>query len=161
MSDNQPTPHETLRAAGLRVTAPRVATLLQVAEHHHADFDTIRDGLRERLGTISTQAVYDVLRALTEADLLRRVEPAGAPPRYELQTGDNHHHLVCRRCGAMHDVPCAHGSAPCLDPIEGHGFDVLEAEVIYWGICPQCRRTPTPTGGSPRGRRPRSSTTTS
>ncbi len=130
-----------LRAARLRVTSPRLAVLRELRERPHADADQVRSGVRARLGTISTQAVYDVLHALTEARILRRVEPAGAPARYEIDVGDNHHHLVCRRCGLMLDVACSAGPAPCLEAREDHGFRIDEAEVIYWGTCPSCLST--------------------
>jgi Fur family transcriptional regulator, stress-responsive regulator len=129
---------ELLREAQLRVTAPRLAVLAEVAAHPHADAETIRAAVHERLGTVSTQAVYDVLHALTGAGLLRRIEPDGSPGRYELRRGDNHHHAVCRDCGAVADVPCAVGHAPCLTPSEDHGFVIDTAEVIYWGTCPSC-----------------------
>lgn len=128
-----------LRGASLRVTRPRVAVLDALADHPHADTDTIATAVRAGLGTVSTQAVYDVLRALTEAGLVRRIEPAGSPARFEMRVGDNHHHVVCRHCGAIADVDCAVGERPCLDPSEGHGFVIDEAEVTYWGTCPECR----------------------
>lgn len=128
-----------LRAAGLRVTGPRRAVLRAVEAHPHAQADVLVRSAREQLGRVSVQAVYDVLHALTDAHVLRRVEPAGSPARYELERGDNHHHLACRGCGHLVDVPCARGRAPCLDPAELHGFAVDEAEVLYWGLCPRCR----------------------
>ena len=130
---------EALRSRGLRVTAIRLAVLGAVADHPHATTDTILGDVRNRLGSASTQAVYDVLAALTQAGLLNRFEPAGHPARYERRVGDNHHHLVCRSCGEVTDVDCAVGHAPCLLPANDHGFVVEEAEVIYWGLCPQCR----------------------
>ena len=129
---------QLLRAHALRVTAPRVAVLGELSKRPHADVDAITRGARERLGTVSTQAVYDVLGALARAGLVRRFEPAGHPARYELELGDNHHHLVCRTCGGMVDVECAPGAAPCLDAADDHGFAIDEAEVIYWGTCPDC-----------------------
>ncbi|MFD1506829.1 transcriptional repressor [Georgenia yuyongxinii] len=129
---------ELLRQAGLRVTAPRLAVLAEVAEHPHADVETIRRGVLDRLGAVSTQAVYDVLHALTSAGILRRIEPEGSPGRYEMHRGDNHHHLVCRGCGRLEDVPCAVGAAPCLHASTDHGFVIDTAEVIYWGTCPSC-----------------------
>ncbi len=138
-----------LRDAGLRVTSPRVATLDVLARSPHRDADGVAREVRERLGTVSTQAVYDVLRALTTAALVRRIEPAGHPARYERRVGDNHHHVVCRACGSLDDVDCATGRAPCLDPVTVSGFVVDEAEVIYWGLCPSCQGSPhhrTPTG---------------
>ena len=131
---------ELLRAANLRVTAPRLAVLAEVEAHPHATAETIRQAVRDRLGTVSTQAVYDVLRALTDARILRRIEPDGSPGRFELYRGDNHHHVVCRGCGAINDVPCAVGAAPCLHASDDHGFAIEAAEVIYWGTCPDCQR---------------------
>ncbi|WP_435874074.1 Fur family transcriptional regulator [Nocardia fluminea] len=127
-----------LRAASLRVTAPRLAVLTAVHQHPHTDTDTILSRVRATLGTVSQQAVYDVLRALTSAGLLRRIQPMGTVARYETRVGDNHHHLVCRSCGVIVDVECAVGDAPCLSPFDGRGFVVDEAEVIYWGRCPDC-----------------------
>ncbi len=148
MSPPVPAPDQLLRAASLRVTAPRVAVLAELAERPHADVDTITHAVRERIGTVSTQAVYDVLRALTGAGLVRRIEPAGSPARYERQVGDNHHHVVCRGCGRLDDVACATGAAPCLEASTSHGFEIDEAEVIYWGICPDCRTTAVPAGAA-------------
>lgn len=129
---------DLLRASSLRVTKPRVAVLDAVEGHPHADADTILKAARIDLGTISTQAVYDVLRALAEAEIVRRIEPAGSPARYEIHTGDNHHHLVCRGCGRIVDVECAVGTRPCLEAADDHGFAIDEAEVTYWGTCPEC-----------------------
>ena len=129
---------EDLRARGLRVTRPRLAVIAALEHAPHADTDTVAELARTSLGAVSIQAVYDVLRALTDAGLVRRIEPAGSPARYELRIGDNHHHVVCRSCGAIADVDCAVGEAPCLDPSESHGFVVDEAEVTYWGLCPAC-----------------------
>lgn len=139
-------PATVLRGAGLRVTGPRVAALAELREAGHVDVDSLARRLRARLGRVSTQAVYDVLRVLTDAGLVRRIEPAGAPARYELDGGDNHHHLVCRGCGTLVDVPCATGIRPCLETeTTDHGFVVDEAEVIYWGLCPDCQASaPTP-----------------
>ncbi|WP_134766056.1 Fur family transcriptional regulator [Nocardioides sp. 1609] len=128
-----------LRATALRVTKPRVAVLAAVHEHPHADTDTVIGVVRAQLGEVSHQAVYDVLRALTTAGLVRRIQPSGSVSRYEARVGDNHHHVVCRACGAIADVDCAVGHAPCLDPADDHGFAVDEAEVIYWGTCASCR----------------------
>ena len=128
-----------LRHASLRVTRPRVAVLSALVERPHADADTVATEVRREIGSVSTQAVYDVLRALTDAGLVRRFEPAGSSARYEVRTGDNHHHLVCRACGAITDVDCAVGDAPCLVAEDDHGFLVDEAEVTYWGLCPDCR----------------------
>lgn len=130
-----------LRAAGLRVTAPRVAVLGAVAAHPHSDADEIAVAVRSELGSVSTQAVYDVLKACVGAGLLRRIEPAGSPARYETRIGDNHHHLVCRNCGAVTDTDCVVGAVPCLVPSDDHGFAVDEAEVTFWGLCPDCRES--------------------
>ena len=127
-----------IRAARLRVTRPRVAVLTAVHEHPHADTATILEASRAKLGEVSHQAVYDVLQALTDSGLVRRIQPSRSPARYEARVADNHHHIVCRDCGAVADVDCAIGSAPCLSPSEAHGFTVDEAEVIYWGRCPSC-----------------------
>ena len=131
-------PETTLRAAGLRVTRPRLAVLGVVQHHPLADTDQIIGLVRTEIGKVSHQAVYDVLRALTTAGLLRRIEPAGSTARYEARIGDNHHHVVCRSCGAIADVDCAVGHAPCLTASDGHGFSIDEAEVVYWGRCPDC-----------------------
>jgi len=129
---------ETLRTLGLRVTAPRLAVLDAVAHYPHADADTLLRDVRTTLPRVSVQAVYDVLRALTEAGLLRRIEPAGHPARYERRVGDNHHHVTCRLCGAIEDVDCAVGHAPCLVPSSTSGFAIEAAEVTFWGLCPGC-----------------------
>lgn len=131
---------DLLRSHGLKATAPRLAVLGAVqALDGHPDADAIAEHARALLGTLSTQAVYDNLRALTDAGLLRRIEPAGSPARYEARVGDNHHHVVCRRCGATADVDCVVGAAPCLDPSSTGGFTVDEAEVTFWGLCPDCQ----------------------
>ncbi len=127
-----------LRGADLRVTRPRVAVLTAVHEHPHADTHSLIDVVRDGLGEVSHQAVYDVLDALTAAGLVRRIQPKGSVARYESRVGDNHHHIVCRSCGAIADVDCAAGTTPCLTPPEDHGFAIDEAEVIYWGLCPYC-----------------------
>jgi Fur family transcriptional regulator, stress-responsive regulator len=127
-----------LRGAALRVTRPRLAVLTAVHEHPHADTDSIIRAVRRELGEVSRQAVYDVLRALTGAGLLRRIEPAGSVVRYESRVGDNHHHVVCRSCGDIADVDCAVGDTPCLTASDGHGYAIDEAEVVYWGLCPSC-----------------------
>jgi Fur family transcriptional regulator, stress-responsive regulator len=132
-----------LRRHGMKATAPRVAVLEAVdALGGHPDVDAIARHARARLGTLSTQAVYDNLRVLTELGLLRRIEPAGSPARYETRVGDNHHHVVCRRCGAAQDVDCVVGQAPCLSPSDAGGFMVDEAEVTFWGLCPDCQANP-------------------
>src|SRR6266498_1657175 len=130
-----------LRGAALRITRPRVAVLSAVHDHSHVDTDSIIGIVRHELGGVSHQAVYDVLRALTAAGLLRRIEPPGSVARYEARVADNHHHVVCRSCGVIADVDCAAGEAPCLTPSDDHGFVIDEAEVIYWGICPDCSAT--------------------
>ena len=127
-----------LRGAALRVTAPRSAVLSVVHDHPHADTDTLLRATRERLGAVSHQAVYDVLRALTASGLVRRIQPAGSVARYEARVADNHHHLVCRSCGVVVDVDCAVGETPCLTASDTGGFEVDEAEVVYWGRCPAC-----------------------
>src|SRR4051812_12351923 len=129
-----------LRGADLRVTRPRVAVLTAVYDHPHADTHSLIDAVRGELGEVSPQAVYDVLRALTDANLVRRIEPAGSVARYESRVDDNHHHIICRGCGAIADVDCAVGETPCLTASESHGFTIDEAEVIYWGTCPECRK---------------------
>jgi Fur family transcriptional regulator, stress-responsive regulator len=130
---------QALRGAGLRVTTPRLAMLSWLAEHPHSTADAIGAGVRERLGAVSTQAVYDMLAACTAAGLLRRIEPAGHPARFERRVGDHHHHLVCRRCGRTEDVNCATGEQPCLAPDSEQGFAIDEAEVVFWGVCPACQ----------------------
>jgi len=127
-----------LREASLRVTRPRVAVLSAVHQHPHADTNSIIGAVREDLGEVSQQAVYDVLRALTAAGLVRLIHPPGSVARYESRVGDNHHHVVCRSCGAIADVECAVGHAPCLTAVEDHGFVIDEAEVVYRGLCPDC-----------------------
>jgi Fur family ferric uptake transcriptional regulator len=134
------TPEQQLRERGLKVTSSRLAVLGAVSElGGHPDAAEIATHARARLGSVSTQAIYDGLHALEAAGLLRRIAPMGSPARYETRVGDNHHHLVCRSCGAAQDVDCAHGEAPCLDPVDDHGFVVDEAEVIFWGLCGDCR----------------------
>ncbi|WP_406006045.1 transcriptional repressor [Streptomyces sp. NBC_00637] len=133
-----PTTAEELRGAGLRVTAARVALLETVRDGDHLGVEAIATGVRGRVGHISLQAVYEALHALTGAGLVRRIEPPGSPARFEGRVGDNHHHLVCRSCGAVVDVDCAVGHAPCLTASDDRGFAIDEAEVIYWGLCPDC-----------------------
>lgn len=126
----------------MRVTAPRLAILAVVGgEVQHLDAESIALAARARLGTLSTQAVYDNLHALVDVGLIRRIQPAGGPARYETRTGDNHHHIVCRRCGVMADVDCVIGDAPCLEPSLSQGYVIDEAEVIFWGLCPACQAT--------------------
>ena len=133
----------SLRQVALRVTRPRVAVLSAVHEHPHADTESLIHVVRREFGDVSHQAVYDVLRALTEAGLVRRIQPSGSVARYEARVGDNHHHVVCRSCGAIADVDCAVGHAPCLTASDDADFAIDEAEVIYWGRCPTCSRRPT------------------
>ena len=133
-----PRSDEQLRAAELRVTRPRVAVLDAVHARPHSDTDTIFGAVRAVLPDVSRQAVYDVLAALTASGLIRRIQPSGSVARYESRVGDNHHHVVCRSCGAISDIDCSIGSAPCLTPVDDRGFLVDEAEVIYWGQCPDC-----------------------
>jgi Fur family ferric uptake transcriptional regulator len=131
-------PAELLRQHDLRVTAQRLAVLRAVAEEPHVAADRVAETVRDELGSVSVQAVYDVLGVLTEKGLLRRIQPAGSPARYESRVDDNHHHLICRTCNRMVDVDCAVGEAPCLSAADDHGFEIDEAEVVYWGRCPAC-----------------------
>jgi Fur family transcriptional regulator, stress-responsive regulator len=135
----EPDVEQLLRAADLRVTRPRVAVLTAVHAFPHADTDTLIRAARRQLPDVSHQAVYDVMRALTDAGLVRRIQPPGSVARYEARVGDNHHHIVCRSCGAIADVDCAVGEAPCLTAADDHGYAIDEAEVVYWGRCPTCR----------------------
>jgi Fur family transcriptional regulator, stress-responsive regulator len=137
-ASQSPTIAEELRGAGLRVTAARAALLETVREGDHLDVEAIAAGVRDRVGHVSLQAVYDALHALTAAGLVRRIEPDGSPARFEGRVSDNHHHVVCRSCGAVADVDCATGEAPCLTASDDHGFMIDEAQVIYWGLCPGC-----------------------
>ncbi len=142
-----PTSAEELRRAGLRVTAARVALLETVRNGDHLGVEAITSGVRDRIGHISLQAVYEALHALTAAGLVRRIEPGGSPARFEGRVSDNHHHVVCRSCGAVADVDCAVGEAPCLTASDDRGFSIDEAQVIYWGLCPACsaaRNSPAP-----------------
>ena len=131
-----------LRRVALRVTRPRVAVLSAVHDHPHADTELIIGVVREDFGEVSHQAVYDVLRALTAAGLVRRFQPTGSVARYEVRVGDNHHHVVCRSCGAVADIDCAVGETPCLTASDDQGFSIDEAEVTYWGVCPECAAAP-------------------
>jgi Fur family ferric uptake transcriptional regulator len=128
------------------VTAPRLAAYDAVVAQPHADAEDIAVAVRSRLGKASTQGIYDALRVLTEQGLVRRIEPAGSPARFEARTGDNHHHVVCRRCGVVGDVDCAVNTTPCLEASETHGFTIDEAEVTYWGWCPACSTNATEEG---------------
>jgi Fur family ferric uptake transcriptional regulator len=132
---------ELLRSHGLRVTRPRLAVLkVLTGSRRHLDVDEITEEVRGRLDSVSTQAIYDVLGALSRAGLARRIEPAGSPALFEARVGDNHHHVVCRGCGMIADVDCAVGEAPCLEPSQSHGFQLDEAEVTFWGLCPDCQQ---------------------
>ena len=143
-----------LRGAGLRVTSARLAILQAVAAGGHPGADEIARSVRDRIGHVSTQAVYEALNALTAAGLVRRIEPAGSPARYEGRVGDNHHHIVCRGCGAVCDVDCVVGHAPCLEPATHAGFAIDEAEVTFWGLCPHCQ-SPVSAAGPAGSRRTR------
>lgn len=134
----------TLRDASLRVTRPRLAVLAVVHALPHADTPAIIGRVRDELGAVSPQAVYDVLGALTAAGLVRRLQPPGSAARYEARVGDNHHHLMCRSCGAIVDDECAAGAAPCLTPADDHGYAIDEAEIVYWGVCPACSAARSP-----------------
>jgi len=139
MRENIPAPSEALlRRHGLHVTVQRAAVLQAVSEQPHATTDEVYRVVRGRLGGISRQAVYDALATFTERGLLRRIQPADSPARYETRRGDNHHHLICRTCRRTVDVDCAVGHTPCLTVADDHGFEIDEAEVIYWGRCPEC-----------------------
>jgi Fur family ferric uptake transcriptional regulator len=133
-----------LRRVALRVTRPRVAVLAAVHDHPHADTDSLIRAVRAELGAVSHQAVYDVLRVLVATGLVRRIQPRGSVARFEARVGDNHHHVVCRSCGAIADVDCAVGTTPCLTASDTHGFTIDEAEVVYWGRCPACAAAPPP-----------------
>ena len=134
---------DELRSGGLRVTRPRLAVLQALLGNAHADTEAIIRLARAELGSVSHQAVYDVLRTLTAAGLVRRIQPAGSVARYEARVGDNHHHVVCRTCGDIQDVDCAVGDTPCLTASDDAGFRIDEAEVVYWGHCPTCSSRPT------------------
>ncbi len=134
-----------LRRHGLKVTAQRLAVLRAVADHPHSTANDIDEAVRAEIGVVSRQAVYDALTALTDKGLLRRIQPAGSSARYEDRVGDNHHHLICRTCHRMVDVDCAVGATPCLTAADGQGYEIDEAEVVYWGRCPACASTPIPT----------------
>ncbi|TRW76533.1 transcriptional repressor [Mycolicibacterium sp. 018/SC-01/001] len=133
---------DALKSAGMRVTRPRIAVMHAVEHHPHADTEVIITAARDLQPDISRQTVYDALNALTATGLVRRIQPAGHLARYEARVGDNHHHVVCRSCGVVADVDCAVGEAPCLTASDDLGFDVDEAEVIFWGLCPDCTQQP-------------------
>jgi Fur family ferric uptake transcriptional regulator len=130
---------DLLRSRGLRATTPRVAILMALARHPHTDTETVVGHVREDLASVSRQSIYDGLNALTAVGLVRRFQPQGSVARYEINGGDNHHHLVCRECGVIVDAECATGVAPCLDAADDAGFEIDEAEVIFWGMCPSCK----------------------
>lgn len=136
--DTSVNPADLLRQHGLQVTAQRLAVLRAVSRGPHGTADDVAEAVRAEIGTISRQAVYDTLGVLTTKGLVRRIQPAGSPARYEDRVGDNHHHLVCRSCGRMVDVDCAVGEVPCLTAADDAGYEIDEAEVVYWGRCPQC-----------------------
>jgi Fur family transcriptional regulator, stress-responsive regulator len=139
---SKPPDPDALRSRGLRATGPRLAVLGALAElPSHVTVEQVERAARARIGTLSTQAVYDILRALHDVGLVRRIEPAGSPALFETRVGDNHHHVVCRSCGSIADVECAVGEAPCLTASDDAGFQIGEAEVIYWGRCPDCQRS--------------------
>jgi Fe2+ or Zn2+ uptake regulation protein len=131
---------QLLRRHGLQVTAQRLAVMRAVSSHPHATADELIEDVRAVIGSISRQAVYDTLGVLAEKNLIRRIQPARSAARYEDRVDDNHHHLICRGCGKMYDIDCAVGAKPCLTPSDDHGFEIDEAEVIYWGFCPSCRK---------------------
>ena len=147
---------DLLRRRGMHVTAQRLAVLRAVEAHPHATAEAVRDAAQAEIGAISLQSVYDALGALAGQDVIRRIQPAGSPARFEDRVGDNHHHLICRHCGRVVYVDCAVGAAPCLTAADAKGYEIEEAEVIYWGRCPSCR----PKVGKPRAgsRRPRTRT---
>ena len=146
MTDTPATsPADLLRASGLQVTAQRVAVLRMVGEHPHCSTDDVATAVHDELGAVSRQAVYDSLRILTDHGILRRIQPAGSVARYETRVGDNHHHVVCRSCGTVADVDCAVGETPCLVASDDRGFEIDEAEVVYWGLCPRCLDAPATT----------------
>jgi Fur family ferric uptake transcriptional regulator len=145
-----------LRARGIQVTAQRMAVLRAVAGQPHITADAVAGAVRSRIGAISLQSVYDALGLLVAEGIIRRIQPAGSPARFETRVGDNHHHLICRICGRVVDVDCAVGAAPCLAPADGRGYEIDEAEVAYWGRCPDCRGREgrAPRGGPPAAARP-------
>jgi Fur family ferric uptake transcriptional regulator len=132
-------PAELLRTRGIQVTAQRLAVFRAVMGKPHITADAVAEAVRAEIGAISLQAVYDCLSVLVEEGLIRRIQPAGSPARFEDRVGDNHHHLICRVCGRTVDVDCAVGFAPCLTAVDGKGYEIDEAEVVYWGRCPKCR----------------------
>ncbi|MFV1988591.1 MAG: Fur family transcriptional regulator [Gemmatimonadota bacterium] len=150
------TPAQLLREHGVQVTAQRLAVLRAVTARPHGTADDVAEVVRAEIGAISRQGVYDALGMLAEKGLIRRIQPAGSPARYEDRVGDNHHHLICRICGRTVDVDCAVGATPCLTAAEDSGFEIDEAEVVYWGRCPDCLEKAARTAGDTSGDRPRS-----
>jgi len=150
-------PAELLRQRGIQVTAQRLAVLRAVSLQPHTTADAVADAVRAEIGAISLQSVYDTLGMLVAERLLRRIQPAGSPARFEDRVGDNHHHLICRICGRVVDVDCAVGSAPCLTPAGDTGYEIDEAEVAYWGRCPECTKRSRPTAKSTPPKRQRRS----
>lgn len=147
-------PVELLRERGIQVTAQRLAVLRAVSGRPHITADAIAEAVRAEIGTISLQSVYDALGVLVAEGLIRRIQPAGSPARFEDRVGDNHHHLICRVCGRVVDIDCAIGSAPCLSAVDDMGYEIDEAEVAYWGRCPDCLMlSKTESAAPPRRRR--------
>jgi Fur family transcriptional regulator, stress-responsive regulator len=132
-------PADLLRERGYRVTGQRLAVMRAVRGQPHLTADAVAETVRAELGSISLQAVYDVLSVLADVGLIRRIQPAGSPARFEARVSDNHHHVICRSCGRTADVDCAVGSAPCLTAVDDKGYEIDEAEVIYWGRCADCQ----------------------
>jgi Fur family transcriptional regulator, stress-responsive regulator len=155
-------PADLLRRRGIQVTAQRLAVLRAVASQPHITADAVGEAVRAEIGAISLQSVYDALGVLVAEGLIRRIQPAGSPARFEDRVGDNHHHLICRTCGRMVDVDCAIGSAPCLAVVDDRGYEIDEAEVVYWGRCPNCVASSQPPGSAPAtaGKPPRADTRT-
>lgn len=141
---------KTLRTGGLRVTAQRIAVLGWLADHPHSSAHEVRSGVRAQLGAVSVQAIYDVLGACSAVGLVRRIDPAGHSARFECRVGDNHHHVVCRRCGRIEDTDCPAAKRPCLTPVDDHGFAIDEAEVVFWGVCLCCQADAAPGQASPK-----------
>ena len=137
-------PSALLRDRGIQVTAQRLAVLRAVSLEPHISADAVAEAVRREIGAISLQAVYDALAVLVEGQLIRRIQPSGSPARFETRVGDNHHHLICRLCGRVVDVDCAVGTAPCLTATDDQGYEIDEAEVAYWGRCPDCVKKSTP-----------------
>jgi len=144
---------QLLRQHGLQVTAQRMAVMRAVSARPHATADVLAEDVRAVIGSISRQAVYDTLGILVDRNLIRRIQPAGSAARYEDRVGDNHHHLICRGCGIMFDIDCAVGAVPCLTADDDHGFEIDEAEVIYWGRCPQCKNAAEAAGAGKKAAR--------